>query len=526
MTGRKLLPIWILLAIGWAALSCNLPGYVSATLNRDPPQEFWWTPTPIPIFTFVPGVGDQSPTLTPVPALPVVSSGQTLPAAEPDASVPILYYAQAGDTLPAVAVRFGVLPEEITSPNPIPETALINPNQLLIIPRRLGGLTPSDRLLPDSEVVFSPSALDFDIEAYVRAAGGYLSSYQEYLASTGNTSGAKIIERVALENSINPRLLLALLEYQSNWVFGQPQNLAQTDYPMGYVALSRKGLFRQLVWAVNQISTGYYGWREGLLTEVEFSDGVRARLAPELNAGTAALQYYFSKVYDPPAWQNAIHPETGLAARHESMFDNPWVRAISVEPLYPPDLQQPPLILPFLPGQLWGFTGGPHGAWERHGARAALDFAPGSLEPGCVRSDNVAVAAASGQVVRTSNGVIVLDLDGDGHEQTGWALLYLHISNNGNRPLAPLGTWVNVGDPLGYPSCEGGASTGTHIHFARKYNGEWIPADGPLPFIMDGWVAHAGSQPYEGTLTRDGQTVRANPLGTFETRIIRQKDDP
>ena len=68
--------------------------------------------------------------------------------------------------------------------------------------------------MPDSEVVFSPSALDFDTRAFVENAGGYLSNYREYLV-TGWQTGAQIIDRVAIENSINPRLLLAILEYKS-----------------------------------------------------------------------------------------------------------------------------------------------------------------------------------------------------------------------------------------------------------------------------------------------------------------------
>ena len=34
-------------------------------------------------------------------------------------STPHLYYTQAADTLAVVAVRFGVRPEEITSPDPL-----------------------------------------------------------------------------------------------------------------------------------------------------------------------------------------------------------------------------------------------------------------------------------------------------------------------------------------------------------------------------------------------------------------------
>ena len=89
-----------------------------------------------------------------------------------------------------------------------------------MIPRRLANTTSHQRLLPDSELVYSPSATDFDVAAYINAAGGYLSTYSEWLQSTKTTSGAQVIQRVALENSINPRLLLALIEYQSGWVYG------------------------------------------------------------------------------------------------------------------------------------------------------------------------------------------------------------------------------------------------------------------------------------------------------------------
>jgi len=460
---------------------------------------------------------------------PAVSQNSAFPAQLPTSSpppvntAPILYYSQAADTLPVVAVRFGVRPEEITSPDPLPETALLPPNQLLIIPRRLANTTSSQHLLADSELVYSPSTVDFDIRAYVDEAGGYLSTYSDWLQSTKTTTGAEIIARVAEENSINPRLLLTLLEYHSHWVYGQPGNLQETDYPLGLVSLQHKGLYRQLIWAVNQLSIGYYSWREGRLTEVRFSDGMTARLAPDLNAGTAALQYYFAQLYDGERWLQALDLEQGMPALHERMFSNAWIRAQTIEPLYPPGLTQPALILPFQMDRLWSYTGGPHGAWEHEGSYAALDFAPASSEPGCQESNAWATAMADGLVVRSGKGVVVLDLDGDGYEQTGWVLLYLHVSND---KRVPVGTWVGAGDLLGHPSCEGGMATGTHLHIARKYNGEWIAADGPMPFVLSGWMAHAGAQAYLGSLTRGDEIVNACTCGSFDTRIIRTPEDP
>jgi len=140
------------------------------------------------------------------------------PSISPTAAPPILYYTQAGDTVPLISVRFGVNPDEINSPEALPPTALLKPNLLLIIPNRLTGTGPDGMLFPDSEVVFSPSAKDFDVDAFIEQTNGYLSTYSEWL-SGGKTSGADIIKRIAIDNSINPMFLLAILEYQSGWVY-------------------------------------------------------------------------------------------------------------------------------------------------------------------------------------------------------------------------------------------------------------------------------------------------------------------
>jgi hypothetical protein len=117
-------------------------------------------------------------------------------------------------------------------------------------------------------------------------------------------------------------------------------------------------------------------------------------------------------------------------------------------------------------------------------------------------------------------GLVIQDLDGDGREQTGWVLMYLHIEE---RDRVPLGTLLQAGDPVGHPSCEGGRATGTHVHLARKYNGEWIAADGSLPFVMDGWIAHEGEKPYLGTLTRGEAVVTAHQYGSYISRIARDE---
>ena len=82
-----------------------------------------------------------------------------------------------------------------------------------------------------------------------------------------------------------------------------------------------------------------------------------------------------------------------------------------------------------------------------------------------------------------------LDLDADGRLQTGWVLLYLHVVAVEGLTS---GQHVAAGTPLGYASCEGGLSNASHLHFARRYNGEWMSAAGPVPMVLSGWRAKAG----------------------------------
>jgi murein DD-endopeptidase MepM/ murein hydrolase activator NlpD len=369
-------------------------------------------------------------------------------------------------------------------------------------------------LIPDSEVVFSPHAAEFDIAAFAEEQGGYLTQYTEYVGGATRT-GPEVVALVARDNSVNPRILLAALEMQSGWVTNPTRPFGNAwRYPMGRVDPSEPGLYRQLTWLANELGVGYYGWRAGTLVEVQFEDGTSVRLAPELNAGTVALQQYLSLGRDEQEWEEALG-QRGLLSIYSRFFGDPWANEYL---LFEPGVRQPELTLPFPAGHTWAFTGGPHGAWEREAAWAALDFAPSTATGGCSPTSDWAVASAPGLVVRNENGVVVLDLDGDGREQTGWTLIYLHIAGPGS---VEVGTLVDVGDQIGHPSCEGGFATGTHLHFVRKYNGEWILADGPLPFTLSGWVAHSGALAYEGTLTRDGATVIACPCGSQETYITR-----
>lgn len=433
-------------------------------------------------------------------------------------NVPILYYAQSGDSIGVLAVRFGVETADITSTSPLPEEGFIPEGQLLLIPNRLGQTSSNLKLFPDSEVVNSPSSIGFDTQAFLDEAGGYLAGYSETVYAFGRMRGSEIIDKVAREFAIHPRLLLALIEYQSGWVYSDPISKFARSYPLGIELPDTPGLYHQLVKAAGIIESGYYGWREGTVVTVNFKDGWELRLAADLNCGTVGLMSFFSSLNQFEDWSRNLYSENSFLATYEKMFGDPWIIAQAYEPIFTPHVLQPELILPFEEGITWTYTVGPHAAWGAADVRAALDFSPPSAEPGCGENWSWVTSAGSGLVVRSEAGTVVVDMDGDGHEQTGWNLIYLHVAT---AHRVPVGTWVEAGDRIGHPSCEGGISTGTHLHIVRRYNGEWVPAEGPLSFVMSGWKAKSGSQYLSGWLVKGDEVVKANTLGPSSAHIHR-----
>ena len=412
------------------------------------------------------------------------------------------YTAQTGDTLPALAAHFNTSIAEIRAANPIiPQSATsMPPGMPMKIPIYYLPLWGSSyQIIPDSLFPDGPAQVDFDIAGFINAHPGWLKNYRGQL-SDGSYSAAEIIRQVANNFSVSPRLQLALLEY-----FGQGLSnplKPDTTYILGYHEEFHQEVYLQLVWMANILNNGYYGWRRGSLIEFENPDTRIQRPDPWQNAATVALQYAFSRLYSSPLFDQMIGPG-GFSETYAHLFGDPW---LNVKPHIPGSLSQPDFILPFEPGRGWTYTGGPHTGWGKGEPFAAIDFAPNGVSA-CGDSDAWTTALAAGVITRSETGLVMLDLDGDGKEQTGWVIFYLHLAS---LDRIPAGKVVKTGDRIGHPSCEGGETTGTHLHIARKYNGEWMLADSPIPFNMEGWIVRDGSEAYQGSLVRFSQTVTSS----------------
>ncbi len=442
---------------------------------------------------------------TRAPGDPILTPTPNAPRPQPTLRTEsITYTVQANDTLASIARNFSVDMNTLMEVNQITDPNFLAVGQILTIPPVEIQNTGSEfKIIPDSELVFSPSNADFDVEIFIRSKNGYIANYIGDVNGESLT-GAQIVRRVAQEYSVNPRLLLAVLEYQSGWVTVGESPSNYVDYPIGYYNGGYKGLYFQLSWAANELNRGYYLWKINALNAFPLADESLIIAGSTINPGTAAVQYLMALLsYARADWDRAVSAE-GVAGVYQRFFGYPFDFAL--EPLIPSGLYQPALRLPFENGTTWSFTGGPHGGWGEGSAWAAIDFAPPGESQGCVVSEAWVTAMADGLIIRSANGEVVQDLDGDGIEQTGWTILYLHIDSS-ERVAA--GQYLHTGERVGHPSCEGGVSNATHVHVARRYNGEWIAADGSLPFNLEGWVSEGTGVEYDGYLRKGTDVVEA-----------------
>lgn len=424
------------------------------------------------------------------------------------------YIVQSGDTLSQIAAQQGISVETLLSVNDIPDPNFLEIGQIIKLPGPPSQETPSLMIIPDNRLIRGPGSSAFDVADFINQQPGYIRIATD-VVNDRMFSSSEIVLRVSLEFSVDARVLLGLLEYRSQWLSNEQFDEDSKLYPIqkqpSSDGIDRSGLYRQLAWVANQLNRGYYGWKYRGLTTLEFSDGTRMRYARTLNAGTVSLQYIFSLLSDFPTWLQAVR-EGGFNRIYTSYFgdpseDNPGL------PI-PANLIQPDFTLPFQSGETWFFTGGPHGGWGNGSAWASIDFAPpddlSEGSPPCFVSAYWATAIAPGVVARSGNGIVVLDLDGDGDEATGWTILYLHIAT---EDRVGIGEFLQTGDKIGHPSCEGGVSNATHMHIARRYDGEWIPIDcekcpddRPVPpFVLGGWRVYGFlGQEYQGYVVKDG----------------------
>lgn len=401
----------------------------------------------------------------------------------------------------AMLVLFWLLTRLVTSGKKTPAISAepVPPQSSLPIDSAGGNasVTADTHLIPDSELIYGPTLKGFKIEEVVPMTAP-LRNHQESVEGT-MINGMQILQLVAERTRVSPRLLLVVAELQAGW-------LSAESPP------ATKSLYYQLEGTAAQLNKGFYERSEVGVRQIKLNDGTSITYAEHIPHGTAALQYWVSTT--KPTYDSWLAELNRFAQLYQSWFGDAFAQPYNE--FYPPDLTQPPLSLPWANDETWYFTGGPHAGWINGSAWAALDFVSYEKMNGCYESNAWVRASADGVIARSDFGAVVVDLDGDGYTGTGWAVLYQHLAA---RDRIAVGSRVSQGDPLGHPSCEGGFSTGAHLHLARTYQGRWVSADQPPYFDLGGWVSYGVGSQYNGELIRNGITKKALTIRSADNAI-------
>ena len=135
---------------------------------------------------------------------------------------------------------------------------------------------------------------------------GWLKNYSA-LAGDEDRRGGDFVDYVAQNDSVSPRVLLALAEYQAG-ALSQPVLIKLPKISLGLYRSIPSRVLLQLVWAANKLNNGYYGWRNGRLESYTLAMAMEV-VDPWQNAASVALQYYYAQLFSSAEYEKAIYDE-------------------------------------------------------------------------------------------------------------------------------------------------------------------------------------------------------------------------
>ncbi len=365
----------------------------------------------------------------------------------------------------------------------------------------------SSELLSNGQFVWGPNVGDFDIFTFLQNRGSALHVFAEDL------------EMWARYTSLNPKILLAVLELRYGLIDDCPVDISSNDArtiientSMDLATAFYEHLHtwgdRRKPWDLDAMA---------LDPVLSFADGTTIEIQTDQTSGTFALAAMVAKTTDADTWAEELF-ETGpgsFTGIMGGLFPEVDLRDTSnnINPAAaPPDTL---FQFPFPLGATWRFNG-PH-SWAGDGTPpfSSMDFAAGSGS--CSSPPNMwTVATAAGTAVRQYGYDCWIEVE----HSPEWTTSYYHMQNTPN----PQGAYIWPNASLGQIACEvcaGGYATGPHVHWTVKYNGAYVSLEGVK---ISGWTIHVGPEPYtSGSIERDG--VILNPgnsvLNDYHTYYFR-----
>jgi murein DD-endopeptidase MepM/ murein hydrolase activator NlpD len=375
------------------------------------------------------------------------------------------------------------LHDHVDVPTPVSGTAVPPP------------AAPRSALIDQQRFFYEPDFYATHIQAYLETQPGPLKSYRTMVGSREH-SFAEILASQTSLYSINPKVVLALIEQQSGMLTTASPSEEQQKFMLGFRSEEekREGWLAQLRWAIRELHRAQRDYPSGpelayadkshsalpsgmtlvdyaiarVLAATTTADALPTKLDGGSRSFVATYTRLFSDPRDPPIdWPEPAAPFLSLPmeAPHEttSFFDHDT-----------PFLSQSGSIVTYRGDRDEQLSYDGHDGWDY-----------GMLPPEPV------LAAADGTVVFAGNSddgcgvakVVIID------HGNGYRTLYWHLT----QPTVEVGP-VERGQQIGTAGSSG-CATGPHLHFQVQYLGhDTDPAGWCGPRNADPWAAHPAGQ--------------------------------
>lgn len=329
--------------------------------------------------------------------------------------------------------------------------------------QQLGAIDRADVPLDEAHFVYGEAAMAFDLHDFLLQQAPHLLPKEEVILHWSGIT------------SLNPQLLLALMEASSRLV-SAPSKAAMAA-PFAKL-VEGKGFDEQLEQMARQLSDRFYQARTRLQ---------QSRLsAPTLPPGDAH-RLALASLLDSKERQQ-------LSEQWQTLFgDQALSRASTSVAAAPARLAAGQFQLPWRQGYSWKVNG----AHSHSGSGYPYSSIDVSYDwPGWGGATYTVTAANSGTVTVFSRCQLRITAP------NGWATNYYHMSGISVRS----GDYVTADSPIGtYASnrndalCEGGSSTGPHLHFSLLYNGVFQSLQGQR---LSSYGINVGNSNYDDNCNR------------------------
>lgn len=338
-----------------------------------------------------------------------------------------------------------------------------------------------------------------EIEAFLTSYPGPLNDVTFQIGDRSQSFAAVVVNLSNLY-SINPKILLTLLEQQSGLLTTAEPSVEQLQWAMGLENANghNSGLYRQLRRAALELRFALrdyaLGWQQGSLPPLTFADNSKQEVPPDITLARYAMARVLALSTTPDQLPGKLHT---FRTTYTALFE---------DPRYAPD-DWPPLAEPFLtrpmeqPFRVTSFfdhntpllheNGSVDSFWGTREALLSYDGHTGwdyAMRP----PDDVVLAAAPGTVVFAGNsndgcgvparGVII-------DHGNGYRTLYWHLDSM----TVSAGESVQAGARIGVAGATG-CAFGPHLHFQVQYLGRDVDPYGWCSTQESPWASNPAGQ--------------------------------